>query len=116
MSESLGLPPIDQSLLPASVRAGGAKSEQLYDEALGFEGVLDQQIAQSLADTLKPTDDSGDGSDSGGDAVTSMMTQMLPQALSQGLIADGGLGLASQIYASLSGNATTTDTTNGSNP
>jgi Rod binding domain-containing protein len=121
VSESMGLPPIDQSLLPASVRAGGAKSEQLYDQALSFESMLDQQLTQSLADSLQPPDDSDDGdddSDSGGDAVTSTITQMLPQALSQGLMADGGLGLASQIYDSIAGNppGTTTDATNGSNP
>jgi Rod binding domain-containing protein len=104
MSESLGIPPIDQSLLPASVRNGGQKDVQLYDQALGFEGMLDQQIAKALTDTLKPVGDSDSGDDSdGGDATTNMLSQLLPQALSQGLVANGGVGVANQIYQSLSG-------------
>lgn len=90
-----GLPPIDQSKLPADVRAGGSQAISLYDAALSFEGVLDQQLTQALTDTLQPPDDSDQ------DAATSMELNMLPQALAQGLVADGGLGLAPSIYRSL---------------
>jgi len=89
------LPPIDQSLLPGDVRAGGTKSVQLYETALAFESVLDQQLTQALTDTMKPVD----GSDA--DAATSMTLQLLPQALSQQLASAGGLGLAPALYRSL---------------
>lgn len=104
------IPPIDQALIPANVRAEGAKAEQLYDTALSFEGVLDQQLTQSLTDTLDPSssdggDDSDDDSSDGSspDAATSLMMQMLPQQLSQALVSNGGLGLASQLYQALGG-------------
>lgn len=108
---STALPPIDQSAIPAGVRAQGPKAVALYDTALNFEGVLDQQLTQSLTNTLDPTDsgddsdDSDDGSDDGStpDAATSLMMQMLPQELSQSLISSGGLGLAPQLYQELGG-------------
>ena len=104
MSASAGLPPIDQSLVPANVRAAGSKAVSLYDSALSFESILDQQLTQALTDTLQPTDSSDDDSDddSTPDAATSMELQMLPQALSQDLAANGGLGLAPELYQSLS--------------
>jgi Rod binding domain-containing protein len=101
-----GLPPIDQSLIPAGVRAGGSKDVQLYEAALSFESMLTQQLTKSLTDTLQPSqddssDDSGDGSSS--DAGTTMTLSMLPQALSQDLEGSGGLGLAPQLYQALGG-------------
>ncbi len=108
MSE--GLPPIDQTLIPAGVRAGGTKSVELYEAALSFESMLTQQLTQSLTDTLAPTSDdssdSGDGSSS--DAGTSLTLSMLPQALSQDLESAGGLGLAPQLYEALGGTMTPT--------
>jgi Rod binding domain-containing protein len=102
VSTSSGLPPIDESLIPQSVRSAGTKAVSLYEAALSFESVLDQQLTQSLTDTLQPPSDSNDDSDgSSSDAATSMTLQMLPQALSQSLAADGGLGLAPQLYQSL---------------
>jgi Rod binding domain-containing protein len=101
---SAGLPPIDQSLIPAGVRAEGQKPVSLYETALSFEGMLDQQLTQSLTDTLQQSgsdDDSDDGSST--DAGTSLMLQMLPQALSQQLESAGGLGLAPQLYQALGG-------------
>ena len=47
---SSALPPIDQSLIPAGIRAQGPKAVELYDTALNFEGVLDQQLTQSLTE------------------------------------------------------------------
>jgi Rod binding domain-containing protein len=117
---SSALPPIDQSLIPEGVRAGGTKSVQLYESALSFEGMLTQQLTQSLTDTLQPSsDDSSDdssGDDDPGassDAGTSLTLSMLPQALSSALEGSGGLGLAPQLYAALGGTMTgpTTDPT-----
>lgn len=105
---SSALPPISQALIPANVRAEGTKADNLYETALSFEGMLDQQLTQSLTDTLDPSasgddtdDDSSDGSTP--DAATSLMLQMLPQELSQALVSQGGLGLAPQLYQALGG-------------
>jgi Rod binding domain-containing protein len=104
-----GLPPIDSSQIPGAVRKAGSAEVQKYETALSFEGMLDEQLAQSLTDTLQPSttdDDSSDGSDdSSTDAGTSLTLQMLPQALSQGLIASGGIGLAGQLYTDMGGTA-----------
>lgn len=102
MSQSL--PPIDLSLVPASVRKAGDAEVKKYQSALSFEGMLDEQLAQSLTSTLQGSSDDGSG-DSSTDAATSLTLQMLPQALSQGIVADGGLGLAGQLYTALGGTA-----------
>jgi Rod binding domain-containing protein len=107
MSQSL--PPIDLSLVPAAVRKAGDGEVTKYESALSFEGMLDQQLAKSLTSTLQGSSDDGsdDSSDDGSstDAATSLTLQMLPQALSQGIVADGGLGLAGQLYTALGGTA-----------
>ncbi|HTR73412.1 MAG TPA: hypothetical protein VMG80_07430, partial [Solirubrobacteraceae bacterium] len=61
------LPPIDQSLLPADIRNGDAKAKQAYQQALGFEDILVNQLTQQLAQTVvSPSDDSSD--DGSGDS------------------------------------------------
>lgn len=101
-----GLPPIELSAVPAGVRAQGTTAVQKYQAALSFEGVLDQQLTQALAQSLQDAadagDDSGDGSSSS-DPGLSMTLQMLPQTLAQSLVANGGLGLAPQLYTALGG-------------
>lgn len=111
-----GLPPIDQSLIPAAVRNAGAASVKTYRTALSFEGMLDEQLAQALTDTLQGTDSSDSSGDDGSspDAATSLTLQLLPQSLSQGLVSAGGIGLAGQLYQALggtvpTGSATATD-------
>jgi Rod binding domain-containing protein len=89
------IPPVDSALLPADVRKAGPQAEQLYETALSFEGMLDEQLAQSLTDSMQ----SGDGSSDPGSQVA---LQALPTAFSQGLLADGGLGIARQLYDSIS--------------
>jgi Rod binding domain-containing protein len=99
------LAPIDNALLPADVRKDGAKGRELYQAALGFEQVLERQLAQALVSTTDSSDSSDSDSDSDtddtGGGVTDMYKQMLPDALSQGMAASGGLGLAPQLYESL---------------
>jgi Rod binding domain-containing protein len=102
---SQGLPPIDQSAIPAAVRAQGQGAVQKYQAALSFEGLLDQQLCQALTQTLQETasastDDNGNSVD---DGSSTLMLQMLPQALSDGLISQGGLGLAQQLYDQMNG-------------
>jgi Rod binding domain-containing protein len=86
--------PIDSALLPADVRAGGAKARELYTAALGFERMLTQELGKSLASAFEGEDAAGGGQ---------MYAQMLPDALADGLAAGGGLGLAPALYASLKG-------------
>ena len=56
------LPPIDDSLLPADVRAGSKTDQDNYKAALGFERQLVEQLTQTLADTTKAAG-SQDGDD-----------------------------------------------------
>lgn len=103
------------TVLPPDVRAAGAKGEQLYKAALGFEQLLTQELTDQLAQTMQGTDDtdsSSDSSDDGSDdpstqSIFSMggsspvVSQMLPQALSDGITQAGGLGIAHQLYLML---------------
>ena len=99
------------AVLPPDVRKAGAKGEQLYKAALGFEQLLTQELTDQLAQTMQGTDDadssdsSSDGSDdpstqsifsTGGSSP--VVSQMLPQALSDGITQAGGLGIAHQLY------------------
>jgi Rod binding domain-containing protein len=102
---SQGLPPIDQSAIPAAVRAQGQDAVKKYEAALSFEGLLDQQLCQALTQTLQETASASSDDDGGSvdDGSSTLMLQMLPQALSDGLIAQGGLGLAQQLYDQMNG-------------
>ncbi len=93
------LPPIDQSLLPADVRSGGRNAQQLYAVALQFESLLVDQLTTQLAQT-SGLDGSGD--DSGDGTNTSPYASLLPGAMAQAVTDGGGLGLARQLYQSLS--------------
>jgi Rod binding domain-containing protein len=87
MAAISGLPIVPDTALPADVRRGTTTDKQDYKAALGFEQVLVQQLVQSMA---------GDDQDSPlaqGPYASTMQT-----ALSDALTANGGLGLARQIY------------------
>jgi hypothetical protein len=105
------------TVLPPDVRKAGAKGEQLYQAALGFEQMLTQELTDQLASTMQGTDGS-DGTDSSGssdssandpssqsifpsDSGSPVVSQMLPQALSDGITQAGGLGIAHQLYLML---------------
>jgi Rod binding domain-containing protein len=114
--------PIDQALLPASVRNGTTAQKNAYTTALGFEQMLVDQLSQELASTTQTdgTSDSGDDSGSsddsttsssllgGSDPATSTYAQMLPTALTQGVMSAGGLGVAQEIASSLDPTDSTT--------
>jgi Rod binding domain-containing protein len=106
------LPPIDSSRLPADIRNGNAQAKQAYQQALGFEDILVQQLTQQLAQTVSSPGDSSDssaggsGSSSstsgaggilGSDSSTSMFASMIPTALTQSIMSGGGLGVADQL-------------------
>jgi peptidoglycan hydrolase FlgJ len=92
------LPPISNDLLPADVRDAGPKARAVYDAALSFEQTLVRQLTQGLTSALQ----GGDGDDDSGDATSTMYGDMLPDALAQGITAGGGLGLADDLYRTLS--------------
>lgn len=107
------LPPIDSALLPADIRSGNAQAKQAYQEALGFEDVLMQQLTQQLANTVTSpggdsssdgssgSSDSSSGSGSGGilgsDPSTSAFAGMIPTALTQSIMSSGGVGIADRL-------------------
>jgi Rod binding domain-containing protein len=107
------LPPINAALEPAEIRNGNARAKQAYQEALGFEDILMQQLTQQLAATVtSPGGDSSDGgsgdsgdSGSGGmlgsDPSTSAFASLIPTALTQSIMSGGGTGVADQLAHAL---------------
>ena len=107
------LPPIDATNEPADIRNGNTAAKNAYQEALGFEDILVQQLTQELASTVtSPTNDSsldggsGDGSDNssnssggilGSDPSTSGFASLIPTALTESIMSSGGLGIAQQL-------------------
>ena len=82
-----GLPQVSEAALPAAVRNGSAKDKEAYKAALGFEQVLLGQLVKSMA---------ADGPLSEGPYAAPVQ-----DALSGGLINNGGLGLATDLYRAL---------------
>jgi len=102
------LPPIDAANEPANIRNGNSAAKQAYQQALGFEDILVQQLTQELASTVtSPSDGSSDGSDGtssdssggilGSDPSTSAFASLIPTALTQSIMSSGGLGIADQL-------------------
>jgi Rod binding domain-containing protein len=82
-----GLPQVAASALPAGVRNGTAEDKDAYKAALGFEQVLLGQLVKSMA--------------SDGPLAEGPYAAPVQDALSSGLIANGGLGLARDLYRAL---------------
>jgi len=120
-------PAINQALLPASIRNGTPAAKQAYNEALGFEQILVNELTQEMAATVTSPDDSSsddglggdDSSDDssstdatsgllGSDPSMSMYAQMLPDALTSSLMSSGGTGMALQIAQALDPSIMTT--------
>ena len=80
--------------VPAQVRADGEKGRKLWEASLGFESFLVRSLTASLSDTL-----AGDDEDT--DATSASVRDQLPVALADSITANGGLGLAEQLYTSL---------------
>jgi len=107
------LPPINAAFEPAEIRNGNAKAKQAYQEALGFEDILMQQLTQQLAATVTSpaggsSDSSGSGdsgSGSGGmlgsDPSTNAFASLIPTALTQSIMSGGGTGVADQLAHAL---------------
>jgi Rod binding domain-containing protein len=107
---SSALPPINPATEPAAIRNGGPQARKAYQEALGFEDILVNQLSQELASTVPSTDSSPDSSgDTGGatggllgsDPSTSAFSSMIPQALTSAVMSSGGMGIALHLAESL---------------
>ena len=82
-----GLPQIPSTALPAAVRNGSDSDKQAYKAALGFEQILlDQLVGEMLPK---------------GTLTEGPYAAPMQEAFTNGLIADGGIGLAAQLYPSL---------------
>ena len=84
-----GLPQVPATALPAAVRDGSKADREAYTAALGFEQIL---LGQLVGEMMP------DGAESGPPAPYAAHAQ---EAFATGLIADGGIGLAAQLYPSL---------------
>jgi hypothetical protein len=106
-----GLPPIDPSLEPASVRSGPPAAKRAYGVALGFEQMLVDQLSQELAASTQssgsdPTSSDGSGTDSssgllGSDPASSAYSSLIPQALTSSIMSAGGVGIAQQLAGAI---------------
>lgn len=83
--------PVDQALLPASVRNGSAERKEQYQAALAFERVLVGQLTEQLSKG------SSMGTDDDAPAAVKLMKESLPTTLADSLMTAGGLGLAQQL-------------------
>jgi hypothetical protein len=82
-----GLPQVPSSALPTEVRNGTKSDREAYTAALGFEQIL---LGQLVGDMMP------EGALSEGPYAAHAQ-----EAFATGLIADGGIGLAAQLYPSL---------------
>jgi Rod binding domain-containing protein len=98
------LPPIDTSAIPADVRAAGPDAVKVYTAALQFEGMLVQQITEQMFQSTQDDSSSDDDNTTGGDAGgigAGPYQSMLPSTLSDAITQGGGLGLAPELYRSM---------------
>ena len=108
------LPPINAALVPADIRNGDARAKRAFQEALGFENILMQQLTQQLASTVPSpgggssdsggssgSSDSGSGGILGSDPSTSAFASLIPTALTQSIMSGGGVGIADRLAHAL---------------
>jgi hypothetical protein len=82
-----GLPQVPTSALPASVRDGSKADREAYTAALGFEQIL---LGQLVGEMLPE-----------GDMTKGLHAASMQEAFTSGLVANGGIGLAAQLYPAL---------------
>jgi hypothetical protein len=82
-----GLPQVPAGSLPAAVRDGSKADRDAYTAALGFEQIL---LGQLVGEMLPE-----------GEMTEGPRAAAMQDALTTGLIADGGIGLAAQLYPSM---------------
>jgi Rod binding domain-containing protein len=110
---SPGLSTITPALEPAFVRNGSTAVKRAYQEALGFEAMLMEQLSKSLAQTggLGEGSEAGAGESEGAEGASAgemgLVSSMLPQTLTEAVTRGGGLGLASQLTREIDPSAAT---------
>ena len=82
-----GLPAVPTTALPAAVRNGSDDDKQAYKAALGFEQILLNQLVGEMLPK--------------GTLTEGPYAAPMQEAFTSGLIADGGIGLAAQLYPAL---------------
>jgi hypothetical protein len=82
-----GLPSLPSSALPTEVRNGSQSDREAYTAALGFEQIL---LGQLVGEMMPE-----------GALSESPYAAHAQEAFATGLIADGGIGLAAQLYPAL---------------
>jgi hypothetical protein len=82
-----GLPQVPASALPAAVRDGSNADRDAYTAALGFEQIL---LGQLVGELLPE-----------GELTEGPRAAAMQDAFTSGLVANGGIGLAAQLYPSL---------------
>lgn len=82
-----GLPPVPSSALPTAVRDGSKADREAYTAALGFEQIL---LGQLVGELLPE-----------GEMTEGPRAAAMQDAFTSGLVANGGIGLAAQLYPSL---------------
>ena len=95
MTPGSSLPAIAPSVLPADVRAGSKQDQQTYRAALGFERMLLGQLTKQMMESAKPA---GGEEES---AATSTYRDMMPDQLADSVIANGGIGMAHDLFLTL---------------
>ena len=79
-----GLPQVPSSALPTEVRNGSKADREAYTAALGFEQILlGQLVGELMPESQGP------------------YAAHVQEAFATGLVADGGIGLALQLYPAL---------------
>jgi Rod binding domain-containing protein len=99
------LPPIDTSAIPPDVRKAGPEAVKVYSAALQFEGMLVQQITEQMFQSTQDDSSGDDESTTGGGSGrigAGPYQSMLPTTLSDAITQGGGLGLAPELYRSMS--------------
>jgi hypothetical protein len=105
------LPVVSAAVEPASVRHGSASVKRAYQQGLGFEAMLVEELTRSLATGAGIGGEGGEageapdaaGEASGAEAPTMgtgtdpLVSSLVPQTLAHSIIASGGLGLAAQF-------------------
>ena len=90
------IPPIELpagAALPREIRSAPASVQEQYRSALAFERVLLGQVTKAMQSTV--------GGAEGASAATETYKNMLPDTMADAIVANGGIGLASDLVRAL---------------
>jgi hypothetical protein len=112
-SPQVSLPSVNPALEPEWVRNGSAATKHAYQEGLGFEEMLTEELGKALAESggfggegesEAEGGTSGEAEEGGlGAGGSQLLSSLLPHALAEGVVSGGGLGLAAQMASELGG-------------